>query len=83
VATERSASRSSRRDQRAGRFGSGLWCAKLIALPKAFQGLHLPRLERRADRRLALGVVGAHEGGAGVARRSHCSRRHAEQHFQG
>jgi hypothetical protein len=36
VATKRSASRSSRRDQRAGRFGSGLWCEKLIALPKAF-----------------------------------------------
>ena len=35
-ATKRSASRSSRRDQRAGRFGSGLWCEKLIALPKAF-----------------------------------------------
>ena len=36
MATKRSASRSSRRDQRAGRFGSGLWCEKLIALPKAF-----------------------------------------------
>ena len=35
MATKRSASRSSRRDQRAGRFGSGLWCEKLIALPKA------------------------------------------------
>ena len=47
MATKRSASRSSRRDQRAGRFGSGLWCEKLIALPKAFcdtASVEFPRL---------------------------------------